>query len=484
MKIVVGLVALLGVVVTMSVRDWPIPRLPSDLLVPRHIGGPATPRPIEHPPIPRNPHLAPNGASSMHNDSYSSDAYTGPGPLGKSPKVTSATYGVRECATVTFDSEGRIEALCGSLLGFRMMLIDPASLQRISELKLPGRDLTSGRNPTSDICGGTYFFLTADDRAIALTTTNEIWEVLQDGDELTQGRTWALGDEIGEEDCVVALTADWDNRYWFFTQQGRIGTLDPETGTVATIETGEGIYNSVSADETGGVYAVTTHAAYRFDAGSDGAPVVTWREELDRGTRKKPGQLSQGSGTSPTLIGDRWIAVTDNAEPRMNVLVYDRRTGIEDRLHCSQPVFEDGASATENSLVAAGSSVIVENNYGYDGMLATTLGRTTSPGISRVMIDPDGCHLAWTNDSSAPTSVAKVSLANGLLYAYTKPKRIDLIDAWYLTAIDVHTGETAWSRLTGTGPQWNNHYAAISLGPDGSAYIATIAGLVRIADSD
>ena len=85
----------------------------------------------------------------------------------------------------------------------------------------------------------------------------------------------------------------------------------------------------------------------------------------------------------------------------------------------------------------------------------------------------------------APSSVAKASLGNGLLYAYTKPKLKagqNELDAWYFTAIDIRTGKTAWSRLTGTGIQWNNHYAAIYLGPDGAAYIATLAGLVRITD--
>jgi hypothetical protein len=80
--------------------------------------------------------------------------------------------------------------------------------------------------------------------------------------------------------------------------------------------------------------------------------------------------------------------------------------------------------------------------------------------------------------------VAKASLGNGLLYAYTKPKlaAANEVDAWYFTAIDIRTGQTVWSRLTGTGIQWNNHYAAIYLGPDGAAYIATLAGLVRITD--
>jgi hypothetical protein len=244
------------------------------------------------------------------------------------------------------------------------------------------------------------------------------------------------------------------------------------------------VTNSVATDETGGMYVVSTHALYRLDATSEGTPEITWRETYDRGTRVKPGNLSQGSGTTPTLLGKRWVAINDNADPQTNILVYDRRTGVEDRLHCTQPVLAADAGTTDNSLVAAGNSFIIENNYGYGGPTSTMLGQTTSPGIARVMVDKDGCHVAWTNDSIAPSSVAKASLGNGLLYAYTKPKlpTANEVDAWYFTAIDIRTGRTVWSRLTGTGIQWNNHYAAIYLGPDGAAYIATLAGLVRITD--
>ena len=68
-------------------------------------------------------------------------------------------------------------------------------------------------------------------------------------------------------------------------------------------------------------------------------------------------------------------------------------------------------------------------------------------------------------------------------YAYTKPANALLIDAWYLTAIDIRTGQTAFSKLAGTGPNFNNHYAAIYLGPDGSAYIATLTGMLRFRDT-
>ncbi len=466
-----------------SIPGLPIPSLPTDLLVPKFTGAPVTANPLAHPPIPQNPYLAANGRSSMHNDSYDTDAYAVSGPLGRNLVVKSASYGIRECATITFDSQGRIEALCGGLDGFMMMLINPTTLKPIDELPVSGRNLLTLSNPFTDICGGTYFYLTNDDRAITLTTKSEIWEVSQVNGKLAKTNSWALASHLPEGDCLVAVTADWSGRAWFFSQQGTVGTLDLETGEISTLLlAGESNFNTVSADDTGGVYAVTTHAAYRFDAGVNGEPTITWRETYDRGTRQKPGQLSQGSGTSPTLISDRWLAIADNAE-HMNVLVIDRRKGVDGpRLHCSTPVFSPGLGATENSLVAAGNSVIIENNYGYAGPQSTLLGASTQPGIARVMIEENGCPLAWTNPSIAPTSVAKASLGNGLVYAYTKPARSDLIDAWYLTAIDIRTGNTAWSRLTGTGIQWNNHYASIYIGPNGAAYIATLAGLVRIAD--
>lgn len=470
-----------------AVPGLPIPSLPTDALVPAYVGAPATRRPIRAPRVPQHPFLSRNGTSSMHNDAYSTDAYTVSGPLGRDLRLTSASYGVRECATVAFDSRGRLVGLCGSLEGFTMMLLDPDSLEPLDEVQLSQRDLTTGANPFSDICGGTYFFLDQRDRAYATTIGSTIAEVAvrRDG-TLQRGRTWRLGRLLPADDCLVATTVDWRGLVWVFTQQGRAITLDRATGRTHVRRLGgprEGMFNSVSSDETGGVYAVTTHALYRLDADRRGRPRVTWRERYDRGSRLKPGMLSQGSGTSPTLVGRRWIGIADNADPRTQVLVYDRRRGVQRRLHCRVPVLRRHAGTTENSLVAAGRSLVIENNYGYTGVPATTGGRTTTPGIARVMIGRRGCHRAWTNPSIAPTSVAKASTGNGLLYAYTKPPRSDGLDAWYVTAIDIRTGRTAWSRLTGTGVQWNNHYAALYLGPDGTLYVATLAGMIRLEDS-
>jgi hypothetical protein len=474
-----------------TVPGVPIPALPTDLLVPQFVGGPVTAQPIRHRAVPQLPMLSANGTNSMHNDAYASDAYEVSGPLGANLQVTSATYGIRECATMAFDSRGRIVGLCGGLEGFELMVIDPVTLQPVSELQTSQRDLTSGKNPLTDICGGTYFFLDRTDHAYPTTAGREIWKVAVHADgSMAKEHAWSLADVVPADDCLIATMPDWKGRIWFFTEQGVVGTITPRDGSVRTthLPEGERVTNSVSTDETGGMYVVSTHALYRLDARRKGpakdTPHVTWRQAYDRGSRTKPGNLSQGSGTTPTLIGKKWVAINDNADPRTRIVVLDRRRHVraDRRQHCVVPVLADDAGTTDNSLVAAGKSLIIENNYGYGGPTTTVAGKSSTPGLASVRIRKHGCGLEWTSDQTAPSSVAKASLGNGLLYAYTKPPRADALDAWYVTAIDLRTGETRWSRLTGTGVQWNNHYSSIYLGPDGALYVATLAGLVRMKD--
>ena len=459
----------------------PIPPLPTDLLSESFTGTPATKQPITHPPIPSHPYMAATGTNSMHNDAYASDAYTVSGPLGRNLQVRSASYGISECATMGFDVKKRIVGLCGGAQGFTMRLIDPTTLEQIASLDMPSRDLTSGANPLSDLCGGTYFYLDKHNRAYVLTTGNQLWEVTIGASGLEHTRTYAP--TIPEGDCMIATMPDWKGRIFFATKGGRVGTIDQATGA-SKLRTfpGEAIFNSLAADETGAVYAVTDHRLLTLVADRSGMPQVRWAAAYDRGTRQKPGQLSQGSGTTPTLIGKDLVAITDNAEPRMNVLFYKRDGNARNRLLCKAPVFAAGASATENSLVAAGHSVIVENNYGYEGPQSTLLGRTTTPGIARVAIENGKCRVVWTSGVTAPTSVPKVSLGNGLVYVYSKKPSTPLDDSWYFTAIDVRSGRTTWLQRTGNGIQWNNHYASIYLGPDGAAYMPTMAGLVRFKD--
>jgi hypothetical protein len=79
--------------------------------------------------------------------------------------------------------------------------------------------------------------------------------------------------------------------------------------------------------------------------------------------------------------------------------------------------------------------------------------------------------------------VPKLSLANGLVYAYTKDPTGDGSDPWYLTAIDFGSGRTVYKLLAGYGLGFNNNYAPITIGPDGSAYVGSLGGLVELRDA-
>lgn len=461
----------------------PIVPLPTDLIQGQPFEGePAAPQPLDHPPIPEHPAMAPNGVNSMHNDAYASDAYEVSGPLGRDLELRTASYGISECATMGFDSRGRIVGLCGGLEGFALRLIDPDDLSQIATMTTSVRDLTKLENPFTDICGGTYFYLDPDDVVWLLTVDKEILAVEVTETGFNEVDRFPLADHVPDDDCIVATMPDWQGRIFFATQGGRVGVLDPMTRDVHTMQfEGEGIHNSLAADERG-IYLVTTHRLALVAADEHGVPSEQWSTTYPRGTQQKPGMLSRGSGTTPTLIGPDLVVIADNAEPRMNVRFYQRNGARAGREICSAPVFAAGESATENTLAAAGRSVIVENNYGYEGVQSTIFGRTTAPGIARVSVVDGDCVVDWTSDLAAPTNVPKVSLGNGLLYVYTKDASWLLDDSWWFTAIDVRTGETVWRQKSGNGVQWNNHYAAIYLGPDGSAYLATVAGLMKFTD--
>ena len=221
---------------------------------------------------------------------------------------------------------------------------------------------------------------------------------------------------------------------------------------------------------------------YRFDAAGDGSPSVTWRETYDNVGFAKPGQSEKGSGTTPTVMDGGYVAITDNADP-MNVLVYKKDKDVTgNRLICTQPVFKKGESNTDQSLIAFGRSIITENNYGYSGPTAVEQGGITSPGIDRVDVNHkgDGCRLVWHSDERAPSVVPKLSLGNGLVYVYTKGTQSS--DPWYLTALDFRTGETEWKFRVGNGLGFNNNYAPVTIGPDGTAYVGTLGGLVLVRD--
>jgi hypothetical protein len=449
-------------------------------------GAPATQQPVTAVAPPRHPFMAPNERSNLHVDAYQTDTNRLPGPLGRK-MTTASTYQNADCASVTFDTKSRVETICVGLQGpvgtGGLYLFDPRTLDSIAHFDLPPRQPGVG-NPFTDFAGGGYFYLDQHDRAVIPTSSRHIYVVGQKNDTFVLEHDYDVSSAMLPTDKILSALPDWSGLLWFVTAQGVVGTLDFATGAVKKFDTTEANGNSFAVDDSGGVYIVTDAALYRFDAGPGGMPSVTWREVYDNTGQMKPGQTEKGSGTTPTVMENGLVSITDNADP-MNVVVYKRGKGVTgSRLVCKQPVFSQGASATDNSLIAAGRSMVVENNYGYSGPAATEEGKTTSPGIERVDLDADGsgCSKVWHSDEISPTVVPKLSLANGIVYAYTHPGG-DTSDPWFLTALDFRTGRTVYKQLAGSGLGFNNNYAPVTIGPDGAAYVGTLGGLAVLRDA-
>ncbi len=469
----------------------PIPQNQADFIgLTLFTGHRATPHPVAAPRVPRHPFMAANGRNAVHNDAYQTDTYRNLGPLGGSglrlfSQSIDGAGGLGSCGiTIAYDKRGRLITTCISATTVELRLMDP-ELNTVASHLLPPRIIPPGVNPFQSP-GGAYFYVDHKDRAV-VSIGRQIFVVAIEGDALERVRTYDLSSVIPSDDQLNSALPDWSGRLWFVTRRhGIVGALDPASGKVlGTRRTNEAIGNSFAMDETGGVFVVTDVAQYRFDAGRGGKPKVSWRVRYDNIHKIKPGQFDAGSGTTPTLMGKRYLSIADNAA-RMQVVVLRRAKRLapgQRRLVCEHPVFRRGAGATENSIIATGTSMIVENNYGYAPPPdATANGNTTEPGVARVDLKRGGkgCRTVWNSSEISPSTVPKLSLASGLIYLYTKPKGKP--DAWYLTAVDFRTGKTVWRRLIGTGLLFNVHYAGLSISPKGVLYSGVLGGTVGIAD--
>jgi hypothetical protein len=428
--------------------------------------------------------MAPNGKSTLHVDAYQTDVHQVPGPLGKGTGSASTFHG-GDCASVTLDTRGRIVSVCVSVMTVTLNLIDAESLATLASFDLPPRPPSA--NPFQNFTGGGYFYLDDRDRAVIPTTSRHVF-VMRETDPagFAMEADHDLTGAVPSDDAITSALPDWSGRIWFVSRNGVVGTVDPVSGAVKSLDTGEPIGNSFAVDSDGSVSIVTDRALYRFEAAADGTPTVVWSEAYANDGTIKPGQTERGSGTTPTLIGRDLVAITDNADP-IDVLVYKRaRTVRGTRLVCRLPVFEKGASSTDQSLIGTPDLIVVENNYGYTGPAAVEAGKSTAPGLTRIDLHPSGrgCRKAWTSQERAPTVVPKLSAATGLVYTYTKDPSTDGSDPWYLTGIDVRTGKTAFKALAGEGLGFNNNYAPVTLAPNGDAFVGVLGGLVRLRDAE
>ncbi|HEY7629771.1 MAG TPA: hypothetical protein VH817_03675 [Thermoleophilaceae bacterium] len=444
----------------------------------------AAPRiPAAHPP--QNPFLASNPGSNIHDDTWMTDTYNRRGPVAGQLTTQMGALPPSLCGSLTFDRRGRILSVCPSSVAPPVLrLIDPTTLKALAEYVMPSGPPAPGTPAYQDYTGGGYFFLDQHDRVWSATQTKHllVLAVAAGGKSFNRVADYDLTSVVTGDERITSALPDFKGRIWFVTKKdGKVGILNTRTRKIHVLKTGEEIENSFAVDR-GAVYIVSDKRMYRFSAGRGGRPHIDWAVRYRNSGIHKPSQADAGSGTTPTILPGGLVAITDNADP-MDVVVY--RTAKRLRKHvrrvvCQVPVFGKGASATENSLLGSGRSLIVENNYGYQDPFGPMAGTITKPGFARVDIsrNREACRVAWTNRTErAPTVVPKLSTKTQLIYAYTQDPDGTGGQVWSWVALSARTGKRVFKVPAGNGLLGNNNYAGIALGPTGTAYLGTIGGI-------
>ena len=280
----------------------------------------------------------------------------------------------------------------------------------------------------------------------------------------------------------------------------------------------EQIQNSFSVGPDG-VYIATNVALYKLffneqtrqiELDPNWAPTYDKQDLIYDNDRKvKPGHLNNGTGTTPTLIQDRFVAIVDNAPEQVNLNVFRQKDGT---LVSKLPLFEPGAGAVENSVVAYENSLIVGNTYGY---VDPFIENPTAGGIERYDYDAEKDAYAkvegWpaVGHFDGKTATPKLSTAHGLFYVYHRDVDDDPAthNDWQLTAIDFRTGWPVFSikayfegddfgdNVSGIVAKktlgkedygrkvFNNIWGTFSFGPKNSIFIGTYRGYVRFSSA-
>ena len=250
---------------------------------------------------------------------------------------------------------------------------------------------------------------------------------------------------------------------------------------------GQEIENSFTVDRRG-IYIVTDSRMYRFWARRGGKPRVQWKAKYSDSGIVKPGQVDAGSGTTPTIMKGGYVAITDNADP-MNVVVY--RTAVHlkrgrRRLVCQVPVFDQGGSATENSLLTNNRSLYVENNYGYQDPFGPNSGAVTAPGFARVDIvrHGTGCRKVWEamTERGSTRGAEAVHEDRPDLHVHARPERDPGLAALLLDRDQRHDRRDGLQGLRRQWPGVQQQLRGPGARPDGTAYLATTGGMLALRD--
>ena len=277
----------------------------------------------------------------------------------------------------------------------------------------------------------------------------------------------------------------------------------------------EEIQNSFSVGKNG-VYVVSNMALYKLRFNDKTKKIELdpkWKENFKKGELvynndlvNKPGHLNAGSGTTPTLMDDRFVGICDNDEGKINLCIFSQESG---ELVSKVPLFTESGSAVENSAVAYENSFVVANTYGYSDPFENN---PTPGGIMKFDYDEKAGSFkevkGWPASGlyDCKTATPKLSTKSGMLYVYNRSdEETNGHKDWQITGIDFRTGlRVIYAKLffdkgefkdnigevmkmgsLGTKNYdrkvFNNIWGTFTFGPDNSFYIGAYRGFIKVS---
>jgi hypothetical protein len=483
---------------------------------------------------PRNPHLADTAWSANHRNAYAQGSSDRPGPMGPPERIDVHHDGVIGVPIVlTFSppyADGEY-VVWGSTVGptGEVFKLDPDTFEVIDEYR-PQSD--GGERPQTAEMSGAYNVLDAEGRLIV--GRKQALEVYGDAvpgertSDVAQLHKLELPPEAfcrpASDESLIGITMTYDGHVAFATSLGNVGVvprdpalMDPDAVVTHRLNGDacddpavgdddlEQVANTIAADETGGIFVITSAAQYRLDW--DGQRLAgDWRVAYDS-DRGSGGSLGAGSGSSPTLMGtrpsdDRFVVIYDDADV-FNLMLLWRDEIPEDwggipgedrRVACKFPVDfgrgEPEAWSEQSPLVRGYATVLVSDKMtaqpafeaipsrlaGWNQMFGGVPGNEPR-GVERIDWDPATrtCRTVWERpDLSIPNTIPTMSGSSNAFYAVGVRA-----GTWTLEALDWDTGEQLFTVPTAPVPTQNSLWAATTVGPDRSIWSGTFGGVTR-----
>jgi hypothetical protein len=393
-----------------------------------------------------------------------------------------------QCVGTYFLSSGVAITISASIGKFHLLAINPETFTIYDKFELPGRNgdilklLTLNfYGLTQNTSGGTYMYIDQNENIVIAAADDTIKRINLDA----TNKKFKLIETIDMSkytESIVSLLPDFNGNIWMVNSEGEILIYSPQTSKLILHTTlGETIENSfaISSDSA---YILTTEHLYRFDTNSF-EPV--WAATYKHVNFKKPGTLSVGSGSTPTILGP-YVVITDNTDEYIHANFYSIDKG--NLVYRVRLPFQPYHGANECSVVGfSPTQVIIVNTYGYKSFDEVhACGLRPTPGIVMININPEyssNGYIQWYSNECPSTSLPIVTKDHQFLIIYSMDlaESVNTSPHFSITFIDTATGSTIRKIRTGYSTGFDNNWCPIHLGPDGSIYSGTLNGIIQIS---